>query len=92
MGLKRKFTYGNRTFVAYCGFNGRYIVEVNFFEFRPNKKIFKYKYFGSKSFLINEDYTITHMIQIKLAELLTLEKEEEKLQEIRDNFRKGIDI
>ena len=94
MSLKRKFTYGNRTFVAYCGFDGRYIVDVNFFELKPNRKIFKYKYFGSKSFLLSteEGFTITDVIQTKLAELLALEKEEDKLTKIRDDFKKGIDI
>lgn len=94
MSLKRKFTYENRTFVAYCGFDGRYIVDVSFYELRPNRKIFKYKYFGSKSFLLSteEGYTITDAIQTKLAELLVAEREENKLTKIRNDFKKGIDI
>lgn len=93
MATKRTFTFKDRTFIAYCGFDGRYIADVSYWELRPNRKIFKYKYFGSKSFLLDtkDDYSITNMIETKLAELLYEEEEEEKLTKIRENFKKGID-
>lgn len=93
MATKRIFTFKNRTFIAYCGFDGRYIVDVSYWELRPNRRIFKYKYFGAKSFLLDtkDDYSITNMIEKKLIELLSEEEEEEKLTKIRENFKKGID-
>lgn len=93
MATKRTFIFKDRTFIAYCGFDGRYIADVSYWELRPNRKIFKYKYFGSKSFLLDtkDDYSITNMIETKLAELLYEKEEEEKLTKIRENFKKGID-
>ena len=93
MATKRTFIFKDRTFIAYCGFDGRYIADVSYWELRPNRKIFKYKYFGAKSFLLDakDDYSITDMIETKLAELLSEEEQEEKLTKIRENFKKGID-
>ena len=93
MATKRTFTFKNRTFIAYCSFDGRYIADVSYWELRPNRKIFKYKYFGAKSFLLDtkDNYSITNMIETKLVELLLDEEEEKKLIEIKENFKKGID-
>lgn len=92
MAVIRFYTHKNRSFKAVCGFDGRYIVDVCFWELKPNRKIFKYKYYGSKSFLIDEEMeSLTEEIRTRLIQLIIEEEQEEKLQKIRKNFKKGID-
>lgn len=92
MAIKRTFSYNDRTFVAYCGFDGRYIVDVTFLELKPNRKIFKYKHFKTTSFLLQDErFSLTEQIRRQLIDIIYQDEQDKKIQKIKENFIKGID-
>jgi hypothetical protein len=79
-------------FACYVGqgcFTG--MVEVVVYEYRPYKKFFKEKYFGSKSFWLDDFNTIEGGVLTKLSELCLEEAHELGMQEKWKEFEKTID-
>ena len=67
------------------------MVEVVVYEYRPYKKIFKEKYFGSKSFFLDDFKTIEGGVLTKLSELCLEKAHELGMQEKWKEFEKTLD-
>ena len=81
-----EYTFGGVPFACYVGvgcING--MVEVVAYEIRPNKKFFKEKYFGSKTFWLNDFETIEKGVLTKLCEMF---EERRKELEEQDKWKK----
>lgn len=79
-------------FACYVGsgcING--MVEVEVYEYFPNNKLFKEKYFGLKSFWLDDFNTIEGGVLTKLSELCLEKAHELGMQEKWKEFEKTVD-
>ena len=88
-----EYTFNGVPLACYVGvgcING--MVEVVVYEVKPKRKIFKEKYFGSKSFWLSDYETIEQGVLSKIKELLE-EKEEELIEQEKwkEFFEKTLD-
>lgn len=76
-----EYNFNGTTLACYVGcgcFSG--MVEFTAYEVRPNKKLFKEKYFGSKWFWLEDYDTIEQGVLSKITEIFE-EKEEELIKQ-----------